>query len=151
MARRYSGIGQVAVQAAKTMIGLTNGGTAIRPKVYDILVGSSAPPADQAARFLVQRCTTAGTAGSSFTPIALDNGDPASSANVGLGIYGAEPTLTANSYALNVSMNQRSSFRWVAFPGGELIIPATNANGLALICNATTGSANHEFCIHWEE
>lgn len=151
MSRRYSAIGQVAVAASKTMLGLTNGGTVVRPKIYDILIGSGATPADQASRFLLQRCTAAGTAGSSFTPVALDSGDPAAQCAVGVGIYSGEPTLTASAFLLNISMNQRATFRWVAFPGGELIGPATSGNGMALVCSAATGSANHEFCIHFEE
>ena len=38
--------------------------------------------------------------------------------------------MTANSSLWASGVNQRATIRWVAFPGQELVIPATDTNGL---------------------
>src|SRR3954463_4319344 len=121
MARRYSGAGQDTNTAATTIVELRST-TAIRPRIYDFILGSDATPADNAAEYVLQRTTTAGTS-TSFTPVALDPGDPASLASFGQA-HSAEPTYTAAALLLDIATNQRATFRWVAAPGGELVLPA---------------------------
>ena len=150
MSRRYSGIGSGAVGTDKTLLTLISAAT-IRPHLYDVLLGSEATPADQAADLKVMRFTAVGTEGSGFTPVALDPGDPASLADCGSGVFSVEPTYTANSVLLQFSMNQRGTFRWVAAPGGEIVAPATASNGIGLKSSSATGSATHEACFHWVE
>lgn len=150
MGRRYHGFGSAAVGTNLTLVTLISAAT-IRPRLYDLLLGCAATPADQATKFTLIRCTAAGTAGSSFTPIALDPGDPASLATVGQGVFSVEPTYTANSNLLVVDVNQRATVRWVAAPGGELVAPATASNGIGVRSLAGTGSATHEAAMHWEE
>jgi hypothetical protein len=51
----------------------------------------------------------------------------------------ADATLTASAFLANIALNQRASFRWVAAPYDELIIPATASNGLSFqVSSATT-------------
>ena len=99
-----------------------------RAKVYDIIVGTSGTPADNAILWDFPRQTVAGTA-TSITPVALD---PADSAALGAAFANAtaEGTVTANSSLLYIPLNQRASIRWAASPGSELVLPATNANGI---------------------
>lgn len=149
MGRRYSIDGAQAVASpTDTVLGLTGAAT-IRPKIYDVIFGSSATPADNALNWLLQRYTAAGT-NTAVTPQALDPGDPASLAAGGED-HTAEPTYTANAILLNVSANQRSTQRWVAAPGGELVIPATASNGIGIqpVHASFTGSV--EATIHHEE
>lgn len=105
-----------------------------RGKIYDFFVGVDGTPADNAMVWDISRMTAAGTA-TTVTPPPLD---PADSAMLGVGSVNAtaEPTITANSSVFNLGVNQRASYRWVAAPGGELVYPATNANGLALRCKS---------------
>jgi len=49
-----------------------------------------------------------------------------------------EPTYTAGAFLLTVDLNQRATFRWVAPPGGELVTPATNANGAGVLNSVAT-------------
>jgi hypothetical protein len=42
----------------------------------------------------------------------------------------AEPTVTADTELLEVPVNQRSTYRWVAVPGGELVVPAVDTDGI---------------------
>lgn len=150
MGRRYHGFGSAAVGTNLTIVTMISAAT-IRPRLYDILIGCAATPADQATKFSLLRCTAAGTAGSSFTPIALDPNDPAALATCGQGVFSVEPTYTANSNLLVLDVNQRATVRWVAAPGGELMAPATASNGIGLRSLSGTGTATHEGSFHWEE
>lgn len=151
MARRYSIDGQDTNTAATTILGLTSAAT-IRPGIYDLILGSDATPADMAAEYVLQRYTAAGTS-TAVTPQALDPGDPASLAASTTGeAHSAEPTYTANAILLQFPCNQRATFRWVAAPEGELILPATAANGVGLQVISLAGSAvNVNTCWHYVE
>lgn len=151
MGRRYAGNGSAAVGTDKTILNLFNNGTTLRPKLYDLLLGCAATPADQATKFVVQRTTAVGTEGSGLTPAPLDPGDPASTSDIGQGVFSVEPTYTSAKVLLLISLNQRATFRWVAAPGSELIIPATDANGLGVKSSAGTGTATHDCAILFEE
>lgn len=101
-------------------------------ELYDFVFGSAeAAPADGNSLWQIQRCTTAGTAGSSVTPTAIDPGDTVAATTVCGQAHSADPTLTAGAILLSVGLNQRATFRWVPAPGKELIGPATASNGLA--------------------
>lgn len=135
--RNYGTSGATTTAATKTMLTVISAAT-VRPLIYDVVVSSAATPADNAAQYQFKRCTTAGTV-TAFTPIALDNGDPASLSSSGFNAS-AEPTYTASSQMMDFATNQRATFRWVAAPGGELRSPATAANGIGLQCIAIGGS-----------
>jgi hypothetical protein len=81
----------------------------------------------------------------------LDPGDPASLASAGQGVYSVEPTYTANAIMLMWAQNQRATFRWVAAPGGEIILPAVVANGIGVRAITVTAAVNTNCCIHFEE
>ena len=114
-----------------------------RLKLYDLLFGSPATPADNAFLWQLQRCTTAGT-GDAITPSPLDPADAAALYDV-LENLTVDPTLTAGAIPLSIALNQRASFRWVAAPGSELVAPATASNGFA-IRTPTIGAAVTVVC-----
>lgn len=101
-----------------------------RSKFYDLMFGSEASPADNPFLWQIQRCTTAGTS-TAVTPSPLDPADAATETDAGEN-HTIDPTLTANLILLSIPLNQRATFRWVAAPGSELVIPATASNGLAI-------------------
>ena len=149
MGRRYSIDGAQAVAApTDSVLGLTST-TAIRPAIYDIIFGSNATPADNALQWLVQRYTAAGTA-TAVTPQPLDSGDPAATAAAGEN-HTAEPTYTADAILLNISANQRSTQRWMASPGGELVMPATAANGCGIQPVHASFTGEVQATAHYEE
>jgi len=111
---------------------------AIRPMVNEFELGSSTTPADVAAVIVVARFTAAGTAGSSPTPNPLDPADVASVSTGGI-THSAEPTYAA-THLMDLPINQRATFRWVAQDGREFIAPATAANGIGIQMN-TAGTA----------
>lgn len=103
-----------------------------RYELYDYVFGQAeASPADGNTLWQIQRCTTAGTAGSAVTPQFTDPGDAQAATTVCGQAHSADPTVTANAILLSIGLNQRATFRWVPAPGKELIIPATASNGLA--------------------
>lgn len=122
-----------------------------RLRIYDLMVGSVATPADQACKFLVGRTTAVGTEGSGFVPVNLDPGGPAGAADSGIGTFSGTPTYTANKELLVFSINQRATFRWVAAPGGELVTTATQNNGAGLKSSSSTSTQAHEATIHFME
>lgn len=120
----------------QTLINLFSAGNA-RGHIYDILLGSDATPADQAGSMEVLRTTAVGTEGAGFTPTKLDPQTKAADCDAGV-THSVEPTETASSQLLRFAFNQRATFRWVATPGSELIIPATANNGISLVRRAST-------------
>ena len=149
MGRRYSVEGTRTVDATdKTLLTVVSA-TTIRPALYDVFFGSNAAPSDVAYRWLLERFTAAGTAGGAVTPAALDPGDPASLASSGEA-HTTDPTYSG-SILFNVGANKRSTQRWVASPGGELICPATAANGIGLQCIHSSDTGQIEGTIHYEE
>ena len=137
----------VDTNTVNTTVGGLTSATTIRPSIYDIVIGSEATPADQAARFIFQRYTVAGTS-TAVTPQALDPADPASLLAVTTGQnHSAEPTYTANAIMLPIALNQRATYRWVAAPGGEIVMPATAANGIG--CQAVVVTSAYAVTVGW--
>jgi hypothetical protein len=153
MAEKFSTFAAgVASGTDKTLINLFNPAATPtkRARIYDVLVGSVATPADQAAKFYAGRTTAVGTEGSGFTPNNLDPAGPAGELDSGVG-HSAEPTYTANKQLLVFSLNQRATFRWVAAPGSELVLAATQNNGVGLKSSSSTSTQAYEACILFEE
>lgn len=145
--------GSVASGTAKALWNLFN--TAASPttrgRIYDLTVGSVATPADQAANFSINRTSAVGTEGSGYTPINLDPGGPAGSYDCGQGAFSVEPTKTSNAELLGFPLNQRATFRWVAAPGGELALAATQNHGACLETKTSTSTQTHDSTVWFME
>lgn len=141
MSRYNAGTGQGGTQQVmtttyKTLVGLTSPATTRRAWIYDVMCGADGTPADNAMAAILDRQSTTGT-GTAVTPRPLDSSDGATTI-VGTVNMTAEPTVTADTDLLEVAFNQRATFRWVASPGGELVVPATNTNGIGLRVRSPT-------------
>lgn len=113
----------------KTLVNLSAGATPRRVRVHEFVFGTDGTPADNAMTWDVSVTSAIGTGVAGVvTPL-----DPADSAFSGVATinHTVEPTVTANSSRWTAGMNQRATHRWVAYPGQELVIPATNAAGLS--------------------
>lgn len=130
-------------------IGAVSTTQARRGKIYDLILGSEATPADAAVLWTVRRYTAAGT-NTAVTVAKMDDADAAFLGAAGEN-HSAEPTYTANTTVLNIPMNQRATFRWVAAPGGELVWPATTANGFGIFPTFSTGTPVITGTVHVEE
>ena len=142
MGRRYAMTGTIAAVAssAKTMLDLV-AATTTRARVYDFSVGTTGAPADNVMTYTAQRFTASGTY-TAGQMAAVDSADPAALLTSGTNNT-AEPTYTASTILWNLGINQRASYRWVAAPLGELVVPATANNGVgwATLSPAYTGVA----------
>lgn len=145
---RYVTEDEAAVGTNKTIVCLT-GGTAVRLKIYDFIVGSAATPADVATNFLVQRNTAAGT-GTELEEVPLDPISPVATV-AATGAHSAEPTYTAAQVLMNFSLNQRATFRWVAAPGSEMISILAASNGIGLKSLSSGGTPLSQASVYWEE
>lgn len=149
MGRKYSVTGSRAVSSSlKTVLGLTSAAT-VRPRIYDVLFGTSGTPADNALNWLLQRFTAAGTS-SAATPVNLDPADPSALASGGQN-HTVEPTYTAGAVLLDIDANQRSTQRWVASPGSEFVLPATAANGAGMQTTHASYTGNVDMTVLYEE
>jgi hypothetical protein len=138
---------QSATLPLATIISTAN----IRPKLYQFRMASDASPNDQSFKFGLQRCTSAGTPGSTPTPSILQ-GDPAAQVTCGLAVFSVGPTLTANDFPLWDVAYMRGPYRWDCKDGREIYLPATANNGLALMSLVLNGAAyNVVFGFTWEE
>lgn len=145
---RFASEGAAAVGTNKTIIGLI-AGASVRPRLYDVLIGCAATPDDQAADFRLRRFTAVGT-GTGGTVVPLDYSDPAPAGATTKYAHTVEPTYVGGS-ALRFGMNQYTTFRWLAVPGGEIVSIAAENNGLGLYTASSTGSAVHIATLHWKE
>lgn len=149
--RRYTGYSNATNTVSTTVPMFTVvANTTVRGRVYDFISGSDATPADAATKLGFRRISARGTAATSVTANALDPADPAA-----LLLYDAtwniNPTITATSEVLQVPHNQRATFRWVAVPDSEIIIPATSGAGLALMSIVASATANYAWTTMWQE
>ena len=149
MGREYSIDGQ-STNTAGTTILLLASTAAIKPEIYDLVCGSDATPADNAAEYVLQRATATGTA-TTVTARPLDPDDPVA-VGVGGENHTVEPTYTADVILLQWAQNQRLTFRWVAAPNGEIILPATASNGGGVQVITVAGSTvNTNMMMHYRE
>lgn len=114
----------------KTQWDLTaaTGATTLRKAwIYDLLFGADGTPADNAIVYKVDRQTSTGTR-TSATPAPLEGSDAAALITAGV-VTTIEPIVTSATQMIELAVNQRASYRWVAAPGGELVVPATNVAG----------------------
>lgn len=123
--------------------------TTNRPRLYDIICGTKGTPADNALDWQVSRFTAAGT-GTAVTEVALDPGAPTQAA-AALENHTVEPTYTADNQLLDFGLNQRATFRWVAAPDGELVLPATAANGIGIVAFHASYTGETDATFHWYE
>ena len=150
---RYSASGSQNLPASSTPITaltIASQSTVHRNIIYDIVIANVGAPADLVTLHTIQRITAVGTAGSAVTPSLLDIADRASQSAVGEN-HSSEPTYTSATELLEIPLNHRATFRWVAAPGGELITPATNNAGIG--AKAVHASADTEWRVGcmWEE
>lgn len=148
--RRYAADGQALAGTNLTIAEVVAVGSTVRARIYDIIIGSDAAPADNGGEYNVIRGTVSGTPTTTVVPRALDPGDPASLMSLEVGTFSGQ-TKTANSALLNIALNQRATFRWVAVPDGELVTPATTDNWIGLESIGNSGTPNTNVTFHWQE
>lgn len=154
MGKRYSSSASATTNTGSKTLNQTVGISTTRFQIYDMLISAGGvAPADNAAEYQLKRFTAAGTV-TSFTPVAIDPGDPATlltltTAGCGFSASG-EPTYTAGAIMLDVGVNMRATFRWVARERSEIVAPAST-NGLGLFVNAVNSAFSTNYTQLHEE
>lgn len=148
--RQYSTVCSAAVAAAKSHQTIYQPATAVvRPEVFDLLVSSSAAPADVSLQWYLLRTTAA-----PGTPVAITP-NPMNSLDAATGILGSKQAAsepTAGAALMYFSTNQRVTWRYCAVPGGEFVMAQTAAYGITLLCNAiSSGTPVCETTLFWRE
>lgn len=126
-----AGTQQVNTTTYKTQWDITSatGATTLRKAwIYDVTFGADGTPADNQVSYVINRQTSTGTRTAAVPP-PVDSSDAAALITVGVNTT-IEPTITAATQLLEVATNERATYRWVAAPGSELVVPATNVAGL---------------------
>lgn len=104
-----------------------------RAGVCEFLISSDATPNEYMGEYQVYRTTGlgAGAAGATPTPVKRDPFSNSAVNTVATGGFATtEPTVGDVLY--DQSVHQKALYRWVAYPGRELMSAATANNGIAL-------------------
>lgn len=136
-----AGTPQALTTTYKSLVVLTAQTTGLtRAIVQEFDVGTLGTPADNVVQYDVGRVSTIGT-GTNGVPSPTDTTSRAAATVATLNCT-VEPTPGVSLF--NLALNQRASFRWVAAPGSELIIPAVNLAGVTIRAQspAYTGTAS---------
>lgn len=149
MSARYAATGQQSPVGTgeKTSLEML-GGTGGRFKLFDLLWGASGTPADNSLVHSVIRITAGGT-GSSVTPEPLDPADV-----VSLVVCDEDTTIEPTPTGiplLEVPVNLRATYRWIAAPDSEIIVAAVANEGLANRVLAASYTGQSEVSAMWIE
>ena len=133
---------------ALTVIG--NASAARRHWIDEIIIGILGTPSDNNSDWVAQRCTVEGTA-TGVTPTKDDPADIGATANVGEN-HTVEPTYTSAEELLELPMNHRGTFRWVApSPIRRLVTPATTNAGVGVKTGHASATVDYGVQMAWEE
>lgn len=126
-------------------------GASARVKIFDFTTGFQlASPSDNLLLVTAQRSTADGT-GTSRTPNPLDPADAACVATC-LTNHTIEPTYTANEEVWGpIGQHMRATYRWVAAPGKEIILPNTSAAGVGWFATHASAVPEHYMSVYFEE
>src|SRR6266566_21169 len=144
----YQGAHRTPAGTNLTILSMESTATVVG-KLHQMVIGSDAAPADIATRFDVIRITTLGTGGVAVLEKPTDPQAPAASVNLRGGTM-TEPTYEAD-FLLEVALNQRATFTWIANPGRELRTTVGTANGIGLRSIASGGTPNINTTMAWDE
>ncbi len=149
MGERYAAVGTVTpVTAAPDSMLALNGVALTRGRIYDLGFGSTGTPADNATQWKVRRSITDVAVGAAVVETPLDSDGPASQI-IAISDVTTEPTYTDE--IIDIGLNQRASWRWVAAPEGEIIVPANAVSAIGIEPTQASGGVDATGYIHWLE
>jgi hypothetical protein len=106
----------------------------VRCGLCEYVISSDATPNEYTGEYQICRTTSAGVGGSSgsTTVVKLNTFSPTAGCTFGGGGYvTTDPTV--GDVLMDVSVHQKATFRWVAYPGREINSSPTASNGVALV------------------
>jgi hypothetical protein len=144
----YTGAHRTPAGTNLTILALESSASVVG-RIHQLVLGSQATPADIATRYDLLRHTTAGTGGTAVVEKPNDPQSAASALNLRGGTM-TEPTYEAD-FLLEIPLNQRATFTWIANPGRELRTAVGTANGIGLRSIASGGTPETSCTFAWDE
>jgi len=144
----FQGVHRTPAGTNLTILALESSATVVG-KVHQIVIGSNATPADIATRFDVLRHTGAGVGGTLAVEKPTDPQGSAAACNLRGGTM-TEPTYEAD-FLLEIPLNQRATFTWIANPGREIRTVVGTANGVGVRSIASGGTPETSCTLSWDE
>jgi hypothetical protein len=155
MGDKYSaGLQQTAITAVDgatgtDAVGELLGVVTVRGRIYDILFGHGSAPADTVIRWEVARATTSAT-GTAALEVPLDLDAPAADLLVEEEVT-VGPTVTVDQQLIDMDLNQRATFRWIAAPDAEFMVPASATGAIFFNASSATYTGIARITVMWEE
>ncbi len=125
--------------------------TGVRPRIQEFDIGSHATPVDQATMYQLVRTTTAVPTGGSTPNIGYnDSADGVAALTPYAGSTGGA---TIGTTLLELGIHMKATYRWVAQPGREWVIPNTQYAGIGIYAPTgnQTAAYNYDLNLLWEE
>lgn len=144
--------------ASDTIIHL-RGSATVRGGLCEVILSSDGTPSDtQSAEYFVTRTTSTGTTPDSTpTPHKKDQFSPSAGIVADVATtdgYATEPTPSPPGIAdalMAISVHQKNTFRWIAYPGQEIWSLAAASNGLGLVISSLAGAPIPVATVSWKE
>jgi hypothetical protein len=151
MPARYVARHSAAAQPGfnKPLLLLGTGSEVCRAWIYEIRLSSEVTPDDKTGIFEVVRFT--GTLAA--TDLAETRVDPAEGVS-NMSARGATITgftRTPNTVLLSFPLHQRATFRWLAKPGGQIVVPRIIDNWVGVGCVDHGATPSISVNMGWEE
>lgn len=144
----YQGVHRTPAGTNLTILALESSASVVG-KIHQLVIGSDATPADVATRFDVLRHTAAGASGTAVVEKPTDPQAASASCNLRGGTM-TEPTYESD-FLLEIPLNQRATFTWIANPGRELRTTVGTANGIGVRSISSGGTPNINLSLSWDE
>ena len=144
----YQGVHRTPAGSNLTVLALESSAGVIG-KIHQAIMGSDSTPADIATRLDFVRHTVAGTGGTAVLEKPDDPQAPAASCNLRGGTM-TEPTYEAD-FLVEIALNQRATFTFIANPGRELRTTVGTANGIGLRSVSSGATPNINCTLAWDE
>lgn len=144
----FYGVHRTAAGTNLTILALESSASVVG-KISQLVLGSASTPADLAGQFDLIRHTTAGAAGTAVVEKAADPQGSAPACNLRGGTM-TEPTYEAD-FLLEIPLNQRATFTWIANPGREFRTVVGTANGIGVRSIANGGTPVMSLTLCWDE
>lgn len=121
-----------------------------RAGLCEFIISSDATPVEQVGEYQIARTTSAGTTPvATLTVVKRDAFSPAAGCTAEGNGYTTEPTV--GDILMDVSVHQKATFRWVAYPGRELMTTATANNGMGVLVISQSAAFSLNLAVAWME
>ena len=118
--------------------------------LYEFIIGHDAAPADNAYQYQIANVTNenATPGGGAVTPLNLVRNGRTSLSNA---VEASTADATVTLAFLEIGLNMRATFRWIASPGSEMICDDAEDNGWGIMCIQAATAVVGNYTLLFEE